>query len=232
VFAMFVNDGMWLTFWYAYFGKFPLVGGWTQKDVVTLWAVVAAGFGLAMTVAGNAQKLAGLIAKGDLDFFLSMPKPVLPHVLMARMDFTAPGDILFGAIAFGALTSPTAAQWGLFVLFAVTTALIWVSFAVVAHSLAFWLGSAEALAAQLLNALVTFSTYPTVIFRGGVKLVLFTILPAGFIAYLPVEALRRVDPKLLGAVVGFAALAVVTSVLIFRRGMRRYESGNLLAFRD
>ncbi len=232
MFAMLVNDAMWLTFWYAYFGKFPLVGGWGQRDVVTLWAEVAAGFGLATTIAGNSMRLAGFIVRGELDFFLSMPKPVLPHVLIARMSFTAPGDVLFGAIAFGALTSPTPSQWAMFAVFTVTTALIWGAFAVVTQSVAFWLGNAEALAGQLTNALISFSTYPTGIFRGAVKVVLFTVIPAGFIAYFPVEALRRVDLRLLGAVLGFAAFAVASAVLIFRSGLRRYESGNLMLFRD
>jgi viologen exporter family transport system permease protein len=72
-----------------------------------------------------------------------------------------------------------------------TTALIIVSFTVTAHSLAFWLGDAEGLAAELWSALISFSTYPAVIFKGSVKWLLFTVLPAGFIAYAPVELLRQ-----------------------------------------
>lgn len=64
------------------------------------------------------------------------------------------------------------------------------------------------------------------------KAILFTVLPAGFIAYLPVELLRQFRWPLLGAVVGFAALIVFVSRAVFYAGLRRYESGNLLAGRQ
>jgi len=101
-----------------------------------------------------------------------------------------------------------------------------------AHSLAFWLGDAEGLAQELWGALINFSTYPTVIFKGAVKVLLFTVLPAGFIAYVPVELLRQFRWSWLGGVLGFAALMVVDSTAMFRAGLRRYESGNLIAARQ
>src|SRR6185295_8240419 len=232
VFSMLVNDLMWLTFWLAYFSKFPLVQGWGREQVATMWAVVAAGFGVGVTVAGNANFLAGLIARGQLDFYLALPRPVLSHVLVSRMELTAPGDVLFGLIVFGVVAHPGPAQWALFGLLVLTTALIIVSFTVMAHSLAFWLGDAEGLANELWGALISFSTYPTVIFKGAVKVLLFKVLPAGFIAYVPVELLRQFSWSWLGGVLGFAALMVVASTAVFRAGLRQYESGNLIAARQ
>jgi ABC-2 type transport system permease protein len=232
VLSMLVNDLMWLTFWLAYFSRFPLVQGWGREQVATMWAVVAAGFGVGVTVAGNANFLAGLIARGQMDFYLALPRPVLPHALVSRMELTAPGDVLFGLLVFGVVAHPGAAQWALFAVLVLTTALIIVSFTVMAHSLAFWLGDAESLAMELWGALISFSTYPTVIFRGPVRVLLFTVLPAGFIAYVPVELLRRFSWPLMGAVVGFSALMVAASTAVFRAGLKRYESGNLLAGRQ
>lgn len=232
VLAMLINDAVWLVFWLAYFGRFPIVHGWSRLDVVTMWAVVGSGIGLGAAVAGNALRLAGMISSGQLDFYLAMPRPVLPHLLVSRMDVTAPGDVLFGWVVFGLMVHPGAGQWLLFATFSLTTAAIFVASTVLAQSLAFWLGDAEGLAGQLWNALAAFSTYPTVIFHGPVKLLLFTVLPAGFIAYVPVRVIQRFAWGPFLAVLGFTALIVIAAVAVFGAGLRRYESGNLLITRE
>ena len=232
VFAMLLNDCMWLIFWLAYFGKFQLVAGWGRDEIVMLWAIVAAGYGLGTALCGNLFRLAGMIVRGEMDFFLALPKPVLTHALISRMNLTAPGDILFGLLGFGLIVQPSALQWLLFVLLTITTALIFVGFGVITQSLSFWLGNAEGLAQQLANALITFSTYPTVIFGGAVKLALFTVIPAGFIAYVPVQLLREFSLPLLSWLLAFVIGIVAAGWLVFRAGLRHYESGNLVLMRE
>lgn len=229
VFAMLLNDVIWLIFWLAYFTRFPLVAGWGRTEVVTLWALSATAFGIATTICGNATRLATIIARGQLDVYLPLPKPVLLHVLISTMSLSAPGDILFGLGTYVAIIQPSAARLGLFVLCTITGAVLVVAFIVLTQSLAFWLGNAEGLGAQLLAALTNFSTYPTVIFDGIVKVALFTIIPAGFIVYVPVQLLRSFSAgMLLGLILftlGFAAVATGA----FYLGLHRYKSGNLIA---
>ena len=232
VFAMLLNDAMWLIFWIAYFDKFQVVEGWGRSEIVTLWAVVAASFGLATTVFGNLFRLAGVIVRGELDIYLALPKAVLPHMLISRMSVTAPGDILFGALGFAWFVRPGFEEWLLFVTCVFTGACVFTAFGVATQSLAFFLGNAEGLAEQLFNAMVSFSTYPTPIFRGIAKIALFTVLPAGFIAYVPVTLMQDFSIWRLLGLVGFASGALGVAVLIFRRGLRRYESGNLVLVRE
>lgn len=232
VLGMLISDTMWLVFWLAYFSKFRLVSGWGRTEIVTLWAVVAAGYGVATTICGNLFRMSGMILRGELDFYLSLPKPVLPHLLISRMNLTAPGDVIFGLVGYGLIVHPTAPQWLFFLLFVLTTAVITTSFGVLTQSLAFWLGQAEGLAQQLSNALINFSTYPTGIFHGAAKLILFTVIPAGFVAYLPVVLLREFSAPLLLGLLAFSAAIALLAWLVFHRGLRRYESGNLLLLRD
>jgi ABC-2 type transport system permease protein len=159
-----------------------------------------------------------MIVRGELDFYLALPKPVLPHSLISRMNLTAPGDVLFGVLGFALVLRPGPGEWALFGLFLVTTASILIGFGVVTQSLAFWLGSAEGIAQQLANALISFSTYPTGIFHGAVKLALFSVIPAGFIAYAPVRILQEFSwPWLLG-LLAFSIGIVVAALVVFRLG--------------
>ena len=59
--AMFVNDIFWVVFWILFFTKFKALRGWHVEDVITIWALTAAGFGLAYGICGNALNIAGLI---------------------------------------------------------------------------------------------------------------------------------------------------------------------------
>ena len=57
-------------------------------------------------------------------------------------------------------------------------------------------------------------------------LLLFTVLPAGFVAYLPVQVVRQ--PSVAGLVMLLAGSAsyVVLANWVFGRGLRRYASGS------
>ncbi len=59
-----------------------------------------------------------------------------------------------------------------------------------------------------------------------VRLVLFTLVPTGFISLLPVTALRDRDPAATFLVLGAAILYAAIAVFVFERGLRRYASGN------
>jgi len=228
VIGMFVNDGLWLVFWALYFARFPVVRGWQQHDVFMLWAVVTLAYGLAMGLFGNALRLAYLIMQGQLDYYLVMPKDVLVHALLGRMYFTAWGDVLFGFLVFGIFGHPTPARLAVFFTASVLSGLIMLSFAVLAHSLAFFLGSSQALSNQVMNALIHFSTYPTSLFQGVTKIILYTVIPAAFVSGLPVSLLRQFSWKMLGILAGAALVTAVLAYWVFRAGLSRYTSGNLV----
>ena len=77
-----------------------------------------------------------------------------------------------------------------------------------------------------------FSTYPTTLFSGMVRVLLFTALPAGFIAYVPVRFLREWQLWQLAVLLGAAGFFTLLAGLVFQLGLRRYESGNLVAMRS
>ena len=230
--TMVANDGLWLFFWYTYFHQFPLVHGWQNTDIVVIWAVAACGYGLSVGVFGNAPKLAILIMNGGLDAYLGMPRYVLLHASISASDPTAWGDILFAVGSLLVLVRPNPVQIALFVLLALMGAFIFTAFTIIFCSLAFFVGNTDGLAQQMRNALITFSTYPMNLFSGVVRLMLFTVIPAGFISFIPLQLLHQFTWPLLGGMIGFTALIVVIAVTMFECGLHRYESGNLLGMQS
>jgi len=232
VFGMLLNDIIWIVFWALFFQRFPVMPNWTMQDVLAMWAMTGAGFGLSMGFFGNVNQLARIIAQGELDYYLALPKNVLLHVLVSHMDLPALGDILFSVGLFVIFLRPTPERIVLFIVLALCAAAIFLGFYITVGSLAFWMGNAEGLTLQLSNGLITCATYPSPLFRGAIKLILMTVVPAWYIAHLPTALLRSFDAGGLLAEAGMAALLLAVGVAVFYRGLRRYESGNLMVLRS
>jgi ABC-2 type transport system permease protein len=229
--AMIVNDIFWLTFWGLYFQKFPVIHGWHFRDIVMLWAMGAGGYGLAAGIFGNKLNLAGTIARGDLDYYLALPRNVLLHAIVGRTVVSAWGDVIFSIAAFCVFVHPSLGLLALFLMLIVLSAIVITSFDVLMESLAFYTGGAEGLGAQIHNGLISFSTYPASLFDGFVKVVLFTVLPAAFITYVPVSLLRHFRWDDLAALAAYAFGLMGLSWWVFFQGLKRYESGNLIGLR-
>ncbi|MDA8344589.1 MAG: ABC-2 family transporter protein [Thermaerobacter sp.] len=229
--AMVLNDGVWLVFWWLYFSRFPVVHGWRLTDIAALWAIGATAIGLTHGLLGNLPRLAQLIMQGELDVYLSLPKSALPHLLLSRVHVANLGDVVFGPMVFLLLLHPTPARTGLFLLAVLLSAAIFFAFTLIVHTTTFYLGRADLLAEQVSISMVTFSTYPSPIFQGALRVLLFTVLPAGFIDTMPISVLRAPDPRFIAATAGFAVLLNALALLFWHRGLRRYESGNLFQAR-
>jgi len=231
VLAMLLNDGVWVVFWTLFFTRFPVLRGWSVQDVLAIWAITAAGFGLAHAIYGNALDLAGVIVRGQLDAWMLYPRALLPHMLLGRMSASAWGDALFGYAVYFIFVRPDLAHALLFIGLSLAVALLFVGFSVLTGSLSFFLGNASGLADQWRFAMLTFSTYPAVLFDGAIKIVLYTLVPAGFVSYLPVQALRDLSLSNAALAAAGAFAILMAGVAVFYLGLRRYESGNLMEMR-
>lgn len=230
--GMMVNDGLFLIFWWAYFERFGEVGGWTLADTVALYGLVALVIGLAVVLFGNCTRLALLIAEGQLDYCLVLPGSPLLHLLTSRMGLAGWGDVLFGVICLAIGATLGTVPVGLAFVFTVTGTAITVGYLTLLGSLAFFMGNAEATTFQARDSLVNFSLYPSPIFRGWTKVLLLTVVPAAFLAHIPVELMRQFDPGMMALLLAFTAGLWIAAIAFFRFGLRRYESGNLITMRS
>lgn len=231
VFGMLLNDVMLLFFWTILFNRFPTLNGWELADVVVLYGLVAVGFGIATAVCGNSGRVAQIIASGDLDYYMVLPADPLLHLLISRSSLPSWGDILFGLVVYLVVVPERWTLFPLFVFLGILSGVIFVAFSVIVGALAFWLGQSQNLAMQLRNALLTFGLYPVDIFPNGVRLLLYTLIPAAFVGSIPAALLMEFRwSRLIGLMV-FTVASVIVARWVFAMGLRRYESGNLVTAR-
>jgi ABC-2 type transport system permease protein len=226
--GMILNDGVYFLVWIIFFDRFKDIRGWQLTDMFIVFGVSAGAFGLAGMLFGNAFNLGDIIVNGRLDYYLSLPRPTLLHVLASRAVPSGFGDFLYGFISYFASGQFSLDGLGRFILALFLATVVFVSFLVIVQSLAFWLGTGGTLTGIAINAMVTFALYPITLFNNAAKLILFIIIPAAFMGAVPAGFVRSFSWNSLGqmslAAVGFLALAVT----LFRLGLRRYESGSAI----
>lgn len=228
---MIANNLIFFTIWWIFFRQFDNIAGWNFQDMVVLMAVGTGGYGLMQICFGGVRNLSKMILNGDLDPYMTQPKNLLLHILGSKSLSKGWGHIMTSVLLVWLGGVASLQSIPLITISIICACLVFTSINIIAHSLPFWMGAVEGLSKKYCDSLFLFALYPTNIYSGLLQVVMFTLIPAGVIGYLPVELVRSFSwPWLLVLVsssMGFFALAF----LVFYSGLRRYESGNQFAMR-
>ncbi len=226
--GMILNDGVYFIVWIIFFDRFNDIRGWGLTDMFIVFGVSASAFGLAGLLFGNAFNLADIITKGRLDYYLSLPRPTLLHVLASRTVMSSAGDFLYGFLSFIASGQFSWGGLGRFTLAVLLATAIFTAFLVIIQSLAFWMGSGGNFTALAVNAMITFALYPITLFDQTARVLLFTIIPAAFMGAVPASFVRGFSWTLLGQMSLAAVVFLALGIFLFNLGLRRYESGSAI----
>jgi len=227
---MALNNVFLLFFWWVIFTRFDYIAGWQQRDVFLLYAVSAGSYGLATAFCGNVTRLSDMISEGQLDYYLALPRDVWLNVMISRSSVSSIGDFLFG-LGMCMLLYGFSAKLLVAILVMVLSALVLLSVLSVVHSLTFFIGNANQFAEIFVSAIVSIAVTPPNLFPLSVRMILFTLIPAGFVTYIPASLIRDFSiPMFLVLFLG-ALMMLAAARKVFHLGLKRYESGNLLGQR-
>lgn len=230
VLFMILNNSTFIIQWLVLFELKRNIGGYALKDILMLWALAASAYGFAHIFFHRAFSMSELITDGKLDAFLVQPKDVLLSVISSQTSTPAIGDLVYGFVLI-CFTGFSIGKLLLFTLFTVTGGLLYTAFAVLTGSLSFWITKGDLIAGNLSSTMVNFSTYPDGIFKGIIKVLLFTLIPIGFYIYLPVRIMLHFNIVLLLSVIAVTAFIIYMAFLLFNKGLKKYSSGNLMSAR-
>ena len=207
------------------------LGGWTREEVLFLYGLSMVSYGMFGCVSWNLFDFGDrYIIEGRFDRVLLRPMATYPQILFDSFRLPALGECVVGA---GVVVWTAARmEWmpsALDVLALVVTvlggAVIFLSVFSVLAALAFHFEDRIGIAPPIFN-MITFGRYPQTIFPYALRFVLRWIVPFGFVAYYPAEALLgRVGGAGLALVAPVVALAFASfAAAAWRIGVRRYES--------
>ncbi len=227
---MILNNATFIVQWLLIFHLKPEIGGYAFREVMILWALAASSFGLAHILFNRAFSLSDLILNGKLDSFLVQPKNVLLSIVTSSTSTSAIGDLLYGYILLLVIRC-NVVDFLLFTLFTITGTIIYTAFMTIVGSLSFWIIRGDMLADSLHNTMINFSIYPDTIFKNGVRLLLYSLVPIGFYTYMPLHVLIKFNPFTTLGVLGFAIGISLLAFFVFYKGLTHYTSSNLMSAR-
>ena len=226
--AMFINNFVFVFFWQILFSnKGGSINGVDIQDILYLWSIPTIGYGIAFFCFGGIDTLCKDIVDGNLDIYLTKPKHSLISILTSRSILSAMGDLLFGivvgifAVKFNPLRVLGILALGLIAGVLTTSILTCV------RLLTFWLGDISNAAQKYTHHLfVTLTIYPEKMFPGAIKFVMYTVIPAAYVAHVPVKLMEEFSLAGICIMLSAAIFFVSLMLLLYSKGLKKYESGN------
>jgi ABC-2 type transport system permease protein len=222
---MVVNDMFWVVFWIIFFRRTGTVRGWNTERVLLLQAMLTTSGGVVLGFLSNARRIGLLVANRELDALLALPVAPLPHLLVRRIDAVNLGDFVFGIGLFVIACSPTPERIAIFIGGVLAAVTLLTGYLVATGSLAFFAGKGEA--GELgFHSMLLFAAYPVDIFSGAGKAVLYTAVPAAFVAAAPSSLVDNFDGSDATVMVLAAAFFAFAGWAVFTLGLRRYTGSS------
>lgn len=222
---MFLNNFVWLGFWFILFynSESGNINGVTLMDIIYLWSIPTISYGICFFVFGGVEDLSYMIANKELDNALTKPKHSLISVITSSAKSSAVGDILYGLVLgiFAVQFNPL--KYILLVLISIVGALGFLGICIIVHSFAFWFGDISKTSKMYThNLLLTLTIYPKEMFTGFIKIMMYTLIPAMYVAHIPVELVKDFSFSLLIFEIIVVTLILIISVKVYEKGLEKY----------
>ena len=226
-----VNDLGLFLIWIIFFNRFPAINGWGLRSMLLLFALFLISFSLFAIFSAGTLEMAKLITRGELDYFLTLPKQVQWQISVSKSEFVAIGDLVLGVGMLFFAGPWTLSRALVFIVVSVLSAIVMYGFASIVQSLAFYFGNFEETADRWYWTLWGLSLYPQTIFSGPLKVIMLVLVPVFFVSSLPISLINNFSWAGLIFLATATLLFFLVSVWVFNKGLRRYESGNLINLR-
>lgn len=223
--------GMYLFYWKLFFGIANGIGGASYEQLVALIAFNHVIYAMLDTVMGNhIWDASGLIIKGQFDLLLIQPASPIFQLFFSGAQPLRAVQLLTGTVVYFAIMPITPESIGLYLFGVIVGAIIFGSWLIAVHALTFRFGN-YLIVIKLMSVLLHFAKKPANIFSGVIRFILYTVIPAAYLGTIQAEQVMKPDWGVIGILAALAAIAPFVASIIFRRGMRLYESSNLIGVR-
>lgn len=226
--AMFINNFVFIFFWQILFNnKGGSINGLVMKDILYLWSIPTIGYGITFFCFGGVESLPKDVKEGNIDIYLTKPKQSLISQLTSKAILSAMGDLIFGVFCGMIAVSFNPFKTLELLILGLISAVITVSVATLVRLTCFWLGDVSNACNKYTHSLlITLTIYPEKMFPVFIKVLMYTAIPAMYIAHIPVRLLNTFSLKWFVILIIAAIASVILTFYIYNKGLRKYESGN------
>ncbi len=227
----FVTHLIYFPVWYVMFSFAPSIGGWTLQHAFLAYGLSIACWGIIALFAFGLRTLPQQIDNGELDSYLTLPKPILLSAALSTSRNSGLGEVIAGVglITFAGVKYHFDLT---FIPILLTMgSIVFASGILFFASFGFWIKQFYASAEEIYFNYNLMASRPAPIFSGVFKLISLTIVPIGLMTHIPVEFIMTHQWQLLFfSIFGTVAYAIFAGSF-FYMGLRHYESGNRFGVR-
>jgi ABC-2 type transport system permease protein len=226
-----VEVGMYLFYWKIFFSISGGISGISFQQMAALVAFNHIIYAGADTLMGNQVWETGeAIVKGQFDIYLVQPKSAIFQLFFSGAQPTRAIQIVVGTLLYFFIVPVTLTNVVIFLYGFIIGTVIFTSWVIAIHSITFHVGNSVVIY-KLLSVILHFAKKPANIFSFVVRFILYTVIPAAYVGTVQAQQVFKPSPLVLIALLAGGGIAPLIAVMIFRRGMRLYESGNLIGVR-
>lgn len=226
-----VEVSTYLFYWRLFFQISDGIPGITFTQMAALVAFNHVIYAGADTLMGNhIWQAVETIVKGQVDVYLAQPKSVLFQLFFSGAQPMRAIQIVVGGALYFYFVPLTFQSAVLFLFGIVVGTAIFGSWVIALHSLTFRLGNGT-IVYRLLGIILHFAKKPANIFSMGVRLILYTVVPAAYVGSVQADQAFNPSWKWMLGISAVAAVSPILAALAFNNGLRHYESGNLMGVR-
>ena len=232
LFFTLINHSVYLTVWVMFFRQVDSVGGWGYPHLMLAYGIGLWAWGVTSFFTFGIRILPRLIDEGALDNLLLQPKPILFLLATNHHEPAGLADIILGTIFIAIAGCWMPLHLSLLICGVLCACVTFASFCLAVGSAAFWWHDVQDWATDLYFNTFIFATRPASAFRGEIRLLMFTVLPVGYMTLLPVEMQINGNAALLIPLLAGTAACTFSAYFLFNLGLKRYASGNRFTVRS
>lgn len=226
IFIVAVKHSFFLISWKYFFARYNILQGWNYSEMLLMYGIVSLSIGFVEVFFYGLREMPKMIETSQIDIFLLQPKNMLLNVAISKGDITALGEMVLGFLLMGFsgyLRYPT-------MLIIVALAILFIfSLYLYLSCLAFFMKNTTSFIRELYQSANLLMTQPSSSYHRLFKIFAVTLLPTAFVSFFPVEYMRtNLIKYLLFTSIGTFTFFSLASWL-FKLGLKRYESSNIIA---
>lgn len=219
---------------YIIFSNVDVLGGLDFAGVALVFALAHLAFSVADLTVGHLDTLPTYLRTGTLDAFLLRPLPVLAQLITSDISLRRLGRTSIALLILTVALPMNDIDWtparvALLVVAPLAGAAIFAALFVAAAASQFWLVEGQEFASAFTYGGNYAASFPASVFALPMRVFFTFVVPAGFVAYLPVLVLLDLPgpvglPQWLGWCSPVAAVALWCAALAgWRAGLRHYS---------
>lgn len=213
--------------WYFLAYRMQILGKNGKEELMLLQAVSGLHYLFLYLFFADVGSLAREIINGSIDKYLVRPKSVLFSIISGT-NISLIGNGIVGILTFFVFIKISFKNVFLFLFLSFLGSIMALSLKIIMGSLVLYVKGLRSISSTYSGVIDTLLMYPEAMYKGIGKIMVYTIFPAAFITYIPVKLILEFDKMLLFKMITVVIVTFVFAVVFFYRGLKNYESGNLM----